>query len=96
MLNNGGRYRYDSLQMEARKQFSTDLGFQVNYTFQKTLTDANGTAQNLFDSFLDIENRRLEYTRADYDTNHIFNASFICSMPFGRGKPLAKGIHERI
>jgi hypothetical protein len=89
LLRNGAKYRYDSLQVEVRRQFSANLQFQVNYTFQKTLTDAVGTSQALFDTLLDNENPKLEYARADYDTNHIFNLSSIYSLPFGKGKPLA-------
>jgi hypothetical protein len=73
--------------MEIRKQFSTDLCFQANYTWQKTLTNAIGTSAALVDPFLDLENPGLEYTRADYDTNHIFNINSIYRLPIGRGRP---------
>jgi hypothetical protein len=88
-LTNGARYRYDSLQVEVRRQLSADLSFQANYTWQKILTDAIGTSQSLLDTFLDLENPKLEYARADYDTNHIFNFNSIYRLPIGKEKPLA-------
>jgi hypothetical protein len=95
-LYNGAKYRYDALQLEVRKQFSTNLQFQANYTWQKTLTNAIGTSQALFDPLLDNQNPQLEYTRADYDTSHIFKLSSIYSLPFGRGKPLASHLEPWI
>jgi hypothetical protein len=89
LLRNSAKYRYNSLQVEVRKQFASDFSLQANYTWQKTLTDAIGTSQALTDTYLDIENPRLEYTRADYDTPHVFNLNFIWSLPFGKQKLFA-------
>jgi hypothetical protein len=82
-LNNGARYRYDSMQVDVRKQFSDSFYFQANYTWQKTLTNAIGTSQTLVDPYLDLENPQLEYTRADYDMTHIFNFNSMYGLPIG-------------
>jgi hypothetical protein len=86
VLRNGGKYEYDALQIDLRKQTSSGLFLGANYTWQKTLTDAIGTSQTLVDTLLDLQNPGLEYTRADYDTAHIFNANAVYDLPVGRNK----------
>jgi hypothetical protein len=86
ILENGGEYYYNSLQVELRRRFSNGLYFQTNYTFQKTLTNASGTDQFKFNTNLDNNRPELEYARADYDQTHVFNLNAIYELPFGRGK----------
>jgi hypothetical protein len=86
VLGNTAKYRYNSLQVEARRRFSQGFLFQANYTFQKTLTDTGGVGQTNFDPALDINNLDLEYMRALYDSTHVFNFYTIYELPFGRGK----------
>lgn len=89
ILTNGGQYRYNALQAEIRRRFSNGLYFQVNYTFQKSLTDILADAnadQNRQGTFLDNNNPRLNYGRADYDRTHTVNANMIYELPFGKGK----------
>jgi hypothetical protein len=94
LLRNGSKYRYNSLQIDARKQFSKGFYFQANFTWQKTLTDSIGTSQTLVDTILDLQNPQLEYTRADYDTSRIFNVNAIYDLPFGKGKLVGGGVPE--
>jgi hypothetical protein len=86
ILLNTGRYNYNSLQLEVRKRYSHGLYLQANYTFQKTLTNAVGTAQARFEPLLDLQQPRLEYSRADFDTTHILNFNGIYDLPFGKGR----------
>lgn len=86
LLFNGARNYYNAFQAEFRRRFNDGLSFQANYTFSKDLTDAVGTAQALFDPFLDLNNPDLEYSRADFDQTHSFNFNTIYELPFGRGK----------
>src|SRR5262245_11025202 len=86
IMENGGEYNYNSLQVEVRHRFSQGLYFQANYTFQKTLTNASGTDQFKFNTNLDNSRPELEYSRADYDQTHIFNFNGIYELPFGKGK----------
>ncbi|HLL74763.1 MAG TPA: TonB-dependent receptor [Pyrinomonadaceae bacterium] len=99
LFTNGASYRYDSLQVEARRRFSQGLYFQANYTFSKNLTDAIGTSQQLVEPFLDINRPQLEKARADFDITHVFNVNSIYELPFGRGKRFfsgANGVVDRI
>ncbi len=86
ILENGGKYNYNSLQVELRKRFSNGLYFQTNYTFQKVLTNASGTDQFKFNTNLDNARPELEYSRADYDQTHVFNVNAIYELPFGNSK----------
>jgi len=85
-LTNSGRYRYNALQAEIRRRFTDGLTFQANYTFQKILGDVQGDQQTRFDPFLDINNKSLEYARADYDRTHTVNINTLYELPFGKGK----------
>jgi hypothetical protein len=83
---NDGSYNYNSLQIEVRRRFANGLYFQANYTFSKNLTDAIGTTQQLFEPYLDNNNKHLDYQRADFDQTHVFNFNGIYQLPFGKGK----------
>lgn len=89
ILTNGGKYRYNALQAEIRRRFDNGVSYQVNYTFQKTLTDIIGDAnadQNRQGTFLDNNRPGLSYGRADYDRTHTVNANFVFELPFGKGR----------
>lgn len=86
LLTNAGRYRYHSLQAELRRRFSQGFYLQANYTFQKTLTNASGVGQTKFEPNLTNLIPELEYSRADYDSAHVFNLNTIYELPFGSGK----------
>ncbi|HEX3248465.1 MAG TPA: carboxypeptidase regulatory-like domain-containing protein [Pyrinomonadaceae bacterium] len=86
LLTNGARYRYHSLQTEIRRRFSNGFHLQANYTFQKTLTNASGVGQTNFEPNLSNLFPEIEYSRADYDSTHVFNLNTIYELPFGRGK----------
>jgi len=85
-LTNGARYRYHSLQTEIRRRFTNGFHLQANYTFQKTLTNASGVGQTNFEPNLSNLFPEIEYSRADYDSTHVFNLNTIYELPFGRGK----------
>ncbi len=86
LLENGGHYNYNSMQLELRRRFSKGLYLQANYTFAKELTDAIGTGQTRVEPFLDNNNPGLDYTRADYDQTHVINVNGIYELPFGKGR----------
>ncbi|MFY9226246.1 MAG: carboxypeptidase-like regulatory domain-containing protein [Blastocatellia bacterium] len=85
VLLNGASSDYNSLQIEGRRRFSSGLILQANYTFSKTLTDAQGTGQTRFEPFLDNDQPRLERSRATFDVTNSFKSNFIYELPFGEG-----------
>lgn len=74
---------YNSMRVNAVKRMSKGLQFQVNYTWGKALDNqsslAETRAQNQYD-------RRADWGRSSIDLRHIFQASYVYELPFGRGK----------
>jgi len=90
LTTNGGRYNYNSLQVEFRRRLVNGLQFTGNYTFQKILTDVTGTQsesnQTRVEPYLDNNNPSRDYSRPGYDRTHTFNFNGLYELPFGRGK----------
>jgi Carboxypeptidase regulatory-like domain len=98
LFTNAGYYKYNSLQLEVRRRFSDGLYLQANYTFSKNLTDTVGTSQQLFEPYLDNNNKKIDKQRADFDQTHVFNFNGIYQLPFGKGKWLLNqgGLSDKI
>src|SRR6185295_3104266 len=90
-LYNGAFFKYHSMQAEVRRRFSNGLWLNANYTFEKELTNGQGTAQSRVEAFLDNAQPQLEVARADYDQAHVFNFTAIYELPFGKGKKFFGG-----
>lgn len=86
LMKNDASFNYNSLQLELRRRFSQGLYLQANYTFSKNLVNGQGTAQALNETYLQLQNKGLDYQRADYDITHAFNLNGIYELPFGKGK----------
>ncbi len=86
LMLNDARYNYNSLQLELRRRFTHGLLMGANYTFSKNLTNGQGIAQNVNETYLQRDNKGLDYQRADSDITHIFNLNALYQLPFGRGK----------
>jgi hypothetical protein len=83
--NPNGNSTYHALQLAADKRLSRGLTLLANYTFSKTISDADvqaggGTRGQTF------YNRRLEKAISINDVPHIVNLSYVYELPFGRGK----------
>jgi hypothetical protein len=81
---NDGRSHYDSLQVSLRRQ-SGALKFVANYTWSKTLdlvSSQGGDMSRPIDSF----NLRLNRGRSDIDRAHVFNGSFLYTLPLGKAR----------
>jgi Carboxypeptidase regulatory-like domain/TonB dependent receptor len=91
VLENGGKYYYNSGQFEVRRNFKDGLYLQANYTFSKELSDAVGTGQTRVEPYLDNNNRGLDYTRADFDQTHVINVNSIYELPFGKNRRFLNG-----
>jgi hypothetical protein len=84
---------YDGLQLVAQERFSKGLGFQLNYTWSKCLTNNQGyygrygnaapaqtTADVAFQSY--VYNVRLDYGLCDADVTHVFSGYLNYDLPF--------------
>lgn len=88
ILNNGGRFKYDSLQVEFRQRLSQGLILNANYTFQKIITDTqdDGVNQARVSPLLDNNNPDLNYSRPAYDITQTFNLTSLYDLPVGKGR----------
>ena len=85
LLTNYSSSSYNALQLEARHQMRTGLSFEVNYTFSKVLSDADGDSQSRLQHFLDFNNPRIERSRANFDLTHMIKADGFYELPLGKG-----------
>ncbi len=88
MLTNYSSASYNALQLEARHRTRSGLSLQVNYTFSKVLSDADGDSQTRFQNLLDINNPGIERSRANFDLTHMIKASGFYELPIGKGHML--------
>jgi hypothetical protein len=86
VLGNDADSDYNALQVEVRRRFSKDLGFQANYTFSKAYGFGVGTAQQRQDFPFDLNNLNYDRRRLLFDTTHNFKANVTYDLPFGDGK----------
>jgi len=91
MLTNYSSASYNSLQLVVRHHTSHGLSIEANYTFAKVLSDGDGDLQTRFQAFLDLNNPKLERSRANYDLNHMIKADGYYEVPIGKGKWLDAG-----
>ena len=85
MLTNYSSSSYNSLQLEVRHRLTHGLSLDVNYTFSKVLSDADGDSQSRIEHFLDINNPKIERSRANFDLTHMIKANGAYELPFGKG-----------
>jgi hypothetical protein len=83
-MSNASHSTYNALQLETRRRLATGLAIQANYTFSKTLTDAE--TAGVSDDYRTLRNRSIEKHRADWDITHTFNANYLYDLPIGPGR----------
>ena len=69
--------------MEVRRRFQHGMEFQANYVFEKWLSDAASNDQYRYQTFLDINNPRLDRARTPDDLTHQFKANYSYELPLG-------------
>ncbi|HEY1902162.1 MAG TPA: TonB-dependent receptor [Terracidiphilus sp.] len=91
-----GVYTYEALQAQGQKRLSAGLTMLVNYTWSKTLTNADseypsqsGWVGNGSSGALNTYNLKVEKALSEYDTPQRLVLSYTYQLPFGKGKPLA-------
>lgn len=96
-ITNQGTSDYHGALVSLQKRFSRGLEFGVNYTFSKSL-DNNSTVANTVSGGLvcDVINPDICRGPSDFDIRHLFNASYIYELPFGRGKAFGGGANKLV
>lgn len=87
---------YHGLELLLERRFTQNLFFNANYTWAKSLDTRSfdpaftvvttGTGQSGSSTPFDINNRKLNYGRSDFDRRHVFKATSSYDLPFGRGQ----------
>ncbi len=96
LMTNYSNSSYNALQIDARRRAARGLQVQGNYTWSKVLSDALGDRQVRFDPFLDMNNSKIERSRAPYDLNHALKANFVYDLPVGDGHRLRSAKLSRL
>jgi len=91
-----GVYTYEAAQVQAQKRISAGLTMLLNYTWEKTLTNAdseyplqsnwNGNGNS---GALNTYNLKVEKALSQYDIPQRLILSYTYQLPFGKGKPIA-------
>jgi len=95
-LTNYSSSSYNALQLEARHRTKSGLSVSANYTFSKVLSDADGDVQSRLQHFLDINNPKIERSRANFDLTHMIKANGYYQLPFGKGHWLSYHPIDRV
>ncbi|MFI5058434.1 MAG: carboxypeptidase regulatory-like domain-containing protein [Candidatus Acidiferrales bacterium] len=87
-----GNSSYHALQASLRKQLSSGVQFDLNYTFSKSIDITSAAARvnynagilgsQIVNAFSPNQARAV----SDFDTTHQINANWIAELPFGKGK----------
>jgi len=87
---------YNGVEFLVERRFSSNLFVNANYTFSKSLDTrsydpaftvvSGGSNQSASSTPFDINNRRLNYARSDFDRTHALKTTFSYDLPFGRGQ----------
>jgi hypothetical protein len=98
---------YNALQLVASERVTRGLGFRVNYTWSKCLTNNQGyygrygnaapaqtTADVAFQSY--VYNVGLDYGLCDADVTHVFTGYMNYDLPFGRGRTFGQNISKAV
>ncbi|MGH9753640.1 MAG: carboxypeptidase-like regulatory domain-containing protein [Blastocatellia bacterium] len=90
IFSDGGVSNYHGLLISLRKRLSRGLYFDVNYTLSKSL-DQVGLTQDFPANFANPYDTNANYGPSFFDRRHVFNASALYDLPFGRGRRFSAG-----
>ncbi|MDQ3633682.1 MAG: TonB-dependent receptor [Acidobacteriota bacterium] len=96
VLDSNDYSRYNALEVILKRRISSGIGFQLGYTLSKSedtrsfdptfSTVRTGTSQAASSTPFDINNRDLNFAPSDFDRRHVFQATYVAELPFGRNR----------
>ncbi|HET6892048.1 MAG TPA: TonB-dependent receptor, partial [Pyrinomonadaceae bacterium] len=96
VIDNNDISRYNALEIQVSKRASRGLSFQLSYTLAKSedtrsfdpafTVAGRGTTFTASNTPYDINNRRANLARSDFDRRHAFQGYFTAELPFGRNR----------
>jgi len=81
--NSTARSNYHALFLSLQRRAANGLTFDLNYTLSKSLDNAPGLTQNDLTPYQSSFEPEIDYTPSPFDIRHLFNATFVYSLPFG-------------
>ncbi len=86
---------YHGLQAQIERRLHKGFTAQLSYSLSKSLDSrsfdpvfaiaSTGSAQTAANTPFDINNRKLNYARSDFDRRHVVQSNFLYELPFGKG-----------
>ena len=109
VIDNNDISRYNALEIQLSRRHSRGMGFQFSYTLAKSedtrsfdpafTVAGRGTTFTASNTPYDINNRRANFARSDFDRRHAIQGYFTAELPFGRNKRFfsdANGFVDRV
>jgi len=94
---------YNAGQISLRRRGRGSTFYRLNYSYSKSIDDASqltGTSTGRLPAAAqDVNNRRLDRGRSDWDRGHVVTAAFSWQLPVRRGKKIlssAKGLKQDV
>lgn len=81
--NSTARSNYHALFLSLQRRVAGGLILDLNYTLSKSLDNAPGLTQNDLTPYQSSFDPDIDYTPSPFDIRHLFNATFVYSLPFG-------------
>jgi hypothetical protein len=96
---NGGRSRYDALQLKYEWRMGSDVTLLSSFTTSKAKDNGAQSLENQNGNFpgpQDLTNLAAEYSTGAYHQPYNSTTSFVWSLPFGHGKRWGNGIPKAV
>jgi len=87
---------YHAFEAQLERRISRGVSFQASYTWAKSLDTrsfdpiftrvSTGSSQSASSTPFDIDNRKLNYGRSDFDRTHAWQMSWLWELPVGKGR----------
>ena len=85
---NAARSEYNGLQMSANRRFADSLSFGVAYTYGKSVDNADGRRDRIYDNYDDT----MFWGPSDHDIRQSLVTNFVWELPFFREKGLMRSV----
>jgi len=104
VIDNNDISRYNALEVQLSRRASRGFGYQVSYTLAKSedtrsfdpafTVAGRGTTFTASNTPYDINNRRANYARSDFDRRHALQGYFTAELPFGKNRRFLSDINR--
>ncbi|HJR08496.1 MAG TPA: TonB-dependent receptor [Pyrinomonadaceae bacterium] len=97
---------YNALELQLSRRYSRGLSYQVAYTLSKSMDTRSfdpaltvlgrGTTQLASNTPYNVQNRRLNYARSDFDRRHALQGYLVYDIPLGNGRRFLRDVNPVI